>query len=747
MHFGFCYIPDYHESRHGDFQSWYRRLLDEWQTADALGYDAIWIAEHRYPGYGFCSTPVIAQAIADRTRRIRIGTAVALLPQRHPVLMAEDWAAVDVLSGGRLNFGIGRGIFAYDFATVGVRSAESRARFEEAWDVIRRLWTQDHVTHLGKFWSFRDHSLRPKPLQKPLPPTFVGCIATPESYQWAGANGMHLIVAPFLLKSTEQQCELLDLYRESLAAAGYDPADFQIVANYHLAIVSREDQLSGADQYIFRYLEFLDQTDANQKAVLDKQQYGAYEALERDAQQLREHRAVVGTPQQCIDRIGELGEACGLSNWMFHINYGGVPHERVIEQMHLFAEEVMPVMGSPRQPETATASVARVAQTVGDPLHASAAASFTDNATPPEQFSNGGDRGPQQENRGTPLGAKTTSASGLAQGARSMTSRAVGYWRSCVLFAANKLEIFTTIGSRTVTADELARELHLDRRGTAKLLDACASLELLEKEGPGYRLSEESRLYLDRSSSLYLGDWVAHWADMLAKGNWQRLDEAVRAGLPVEPANGSFRFDEKRDPLHNWVIGMHEIGVAGHADLLATAASLNGATSLLDVGGGPGTYSIYLCQKYPGLKATIIDSPEVSMVARKLVRQSDLRDRIQFIHLDFRTHVLGRQFDVVLLSNVLHMCRKADAVAMLKNAADHLAERGRLLVQEWILCDDSAGPELASLFDLHMLLNPNGDVYRLGELKEMIAECGFDCLETVPTCGLYDLITAQKRSN
>ena len=125
MQFGFCYIPDYRASQHGTYQSWYERLLHEWKTADDLGYDALWIAEHRFPGYGFCSTPVVAQAIAGRTERIRIGTAVVLLPQRHPVLTAEDWAAVDLLSGGRLNFGIGRGIFAYDFATVGVRSSES----------------------------------------------------------------------------------------------------------------------------------------------------------------------------------------------------------------------------------------------------------------------------------------------------------------------------------------------------------------------------------------------------------------------------------------------------------------------------------------------------------------------------------------------------------------------------------------------------------------------------------------------
>ena len=332
----------------------------------------------------------------------------------------------------------------------------------------------------------------------------------------------------------------------------------------------------------------------------------------------------------------------------------------------------------------------------------------------------------------------------LACGAREMTSRAVSYWRSCVLFAANKLEIFTTFGDRTMTAGEVAKELRLDARGTEKLLNACVSLGLMEKDGSRYRLTAASRLYLDRSSSVYLGDWVAHWADMLTKGNWQKLDEAVRSGQPVAAAHASFRFDDRRDPLHNWVVGMHEMGIAGHADLLASAASLENVSSLLDVGGGPGTYSIYLCRRFPALEATIVDAPEVANVAKKLICQANLSGRVQIVNLDFRTQGLGRTFDVVLLSNVLHMCCKADALLMLRNAAAHLAQRGRLVIQEWMLNDDASGPELAALFDLHMLLNPNADVYRFSELIEMITQCGFRLVESIPTGGLYDLMIAER---
>ncbi len=708
MSFGFCYIPDYHPNVHGDFSAWYRRLLSEWQLADALKYDSVWIAEHRYPGYAFSSTPVVAQAIAGCTQQIRIGTAVALLPQRHPVLTAEDWAAVDLLSGGRLNFGIGRGIFAYDFAAVGVNSAESRGRFEEAWDIIRRLWTEDNVTYRGKYWSFAEHTLAPKPLQKPTPPAFVGCIATPESYQWAGAHGMNLIIAPFLLKSTEQQRVFLDMYRESLAKAGHDPADFQVLANYHLAIVDREEQLAGCDEYIFRYLHFLEQANNSQPAWLDPQQYAAYAsgaALGKDVQELRDHRAVLGTPQQCIDRIGELADECGLTGWMFHINYGGVPQQRVIDQMHLFAAEVAPVFANSQRAK-------------GDRDQAAAPLSATIPSRSPAE---------------------------IVRGNRCVTSLATGYWRSCTLFAANKLDVFSKLGGRTVTAAVLAGELHLDPRGLEKLLTACASLGLVEKLGPSFRLSPLSRQYLDRSSPTFLGDWVAHWADMLVKGNWTRLDESVASGESVVLDGAPVGFDSRQTPLRNWIVGMHGAGLAGHAELVAQAAKSENPQTLLDVGGGPGTYSMALCRRYPELRATVADAPDVAQVARGLVRQANLQDRIHYTPVDFRTQSLGKQFDLVLLSNVLHMDAKPGAMAMLRNAAEHLHDDGELIVQEWLITDDLASSDLATLFNLHILINPGGDIFGRDELRAMIEESGFICQETITTGGLYDVILARKR--
>lgn len=343
MQFGFCYIPDYHPEVHGDYAAWYARLLAEWELADRLGFDAVWLAEHRYPGYGFSSLPVVAMALAGRTSRIRVGTAVALLSQRHPVLTAEDWAAVDLLSGGRLNFGIGRGIYSYDFGIVGVPSGESRERFEESWQVIRRLWTEDAVEHHGKHWSFGAHNLGPKPLQKPLPPVFVAAVASPESYIWAGENGCNLMVSPFLLDSLQRQAEYVALYRSTLERCGRDSSKFSVVGNYHLAIVQGGSELAAADEYFYNYFRFLHRT-SNPRA-LDAKDYDHYAqggGLYSDVKEMRQTRAIFGGVEQCVAKMAELRDACRLTGWMFHINYGGVPHERVVEQMHTLREEVVP---------------------------------------------------------------------------------------------------------------------------------------------------------------------------------------------------------------------------------------------------------------------------------------------------------------------------------------------------------------------------------------------------------------------
>ena len=174
----------------------YADALEEARLADELGFEAVWLAEHHFSRYGICpSLAVLAAAIARETRRVRIGTSVVVAPFAHPLRIAEEWAMVDILSGGRLEFGIGRGYQPKEFRGLGVSMEKTRERFDEAVEVIRRAWTDERVTFEGEFFQVRDLHVLPRPLQKPHPPLWTAAVS-PDTYTLAARRGFKILTAP-----------------------------------------------------------------------------------------------------------------------------------------------------------------------------------------------------------------------------------------------------------------------------------------------------------------------------------------------------------------------------------------------------------------------------------------------------------------------------------------------------------------------------------------------------------------------
>jgi alkanesulfonate monooxygenase SsuD/methylene tetrahydromethanopterin reductase-like flavin-dependent oxidoreductase (luciferase family) len=332
MRFGLCYVPDYDERRDGDYATWSAPLVEQWSAADALGFDTVWLAEHLYPGYGFSPAPRLAQSIAEHTSRLRVGIAVAPLARHHPMLDASHWAAADVAARGRLSLGIGRAVFSDDSDS----QDPTRARYEEALLMMRRLWSEPLVTHVSNYWLLHRMTLRPQPLQKPAPPVYVACATSAEAYVWAGASGCHLIVSPYLLESPDAQRRYLDLYREALAHAGFDPSRFEVLANYHLFVVENEYDLGAADRDSIRYLRFLARATSLERNGVDPRD----ETMRRLNALLRK-QAIVGTPERCVEQMTETAVANGLTGWILQIDHRGTPHEQVLSQLHLIAGTVM----------------------------------------------------------------------------------------------------------------------------------------------------------------------------------------------------------------------------------------------------------------------------------------------------------------------------------------------------------------------------------------------------------------------
>jgi alkanesulfonate monooxygenase SsuD/methylene tetrahydromethanopterin reductase-like flavin-dependent oxidoreductase (luciferase family) len=174
----------------------YERALERTVVMDRSGYDAVWLAEHHFTTYSVCpSVHLMALEVAHRTERLRIGTAVSLAALYHPLRLAEELALLDVLTGGRLNWGAGRGFEAGEFKAFGVPLDETAPRFREAVEVVLAAWTNEHLTFHGKYWDFDEVEVLPKPFQQPHPPTWVAATSV-EAVGWAACNGYSILMDP-----------------------------------------------------------------------------------------------------------------------------------------------------------------------------------------------------------------------------------------------------------------------------------------------------------------------------------------------------------------------------------------------------------------------------------------------------------------------------------------------------------------------------------------------------------------------
>ena len=174
----------------------YERALDRVRIMDETGYDCVWLAEHHFSTYSVCpSVHVMAMHTADRTENLRIGTAVTLAAFYHPLRIAEEVALLDVLTGGRINWGAGRGFDLTEFRAFGVPREESAARFRESVEVVLAAWRDERINFHGDYYDFEDIEVLPKPFQQPTPPFWVAA-GSPDAIDWAAEKGYSILLDP-----------------------------------------------------------------------------------------------------------------------------------------------------------------------------------------------------------------------------------------------------------------------------------------------------------------------------------------------------------------------------------------------------------------------------------------------------------------------------------------------------------------------------------------------------------------------
>jgi len=197
----------------------FARALERIEIMDRSGFDAVWLAEHHFSSFSVCpSVHMVGTLAAARTKRLRIGTGVSLAPFYHPLRLAEEVALLDVLSGGRVNWGAGRGFARVEFDNFGVPPEESTSRFHEAVEIVLRAWTEERLTFAGQHFRFDGVEVLPKPVQQPHPPVWMA--ATSESsLDWAASRGFSILMDPHA--SHRDIGQKRHFYEERLTAAGF----------------------------------------------------------------------------------------------------------------------------------------------------------------------------------------------------------------------------------------------------------------------------------------------------------------------------------------------------------------------------------------------------------------------------------------------------------------------------------------------------------------------------------------------
>jgi alkanesulfonate monooxygenase SsuD/methylene tetrahydromethanopterin reductase-like flavin-dependent oxidoreductase (luciferase family) len=342
----------------------YGEHLDAWAAMENVGFDGVGFNEHHTSPYGLMTSPnIMAAAASQRLRRMQILIYGNLLPIHEPLRLAEELAMLDCLTGGRLIAGFARGI-PREHRVYNVSLADSRARFEEAWEIIKRAWTEEVFSYEGKFWSYQDVAIWPRPVQQPHPRVWVPVTTSAETLEWAGRENVP--ITPGAVATLAARQDMVRYYGGCLARHGHvmTPDHVVVGANVYIAD-SREQALREAGPYMLYFFHTLfshgnlAQVGAQRdRGYVREEGLGWLRPEHRDdflatlqgfrrttMQDLeRNERLCWGTPAQVTETLIGLAEALGSNTLLIQFNQGAMPHAMFMNQIERFGAEVLPAI-------------------------------------------------------------------------------------------------------------------------------------------------------------------------------------------------------------------------------------------------------------------------------------------------------------------------------------------------------------------------------------------------------------------
>jgi alkanesulfonate monooxygenase SsuD/methylene tetrahydromethanopterin reductase-like flavin-dependent oxidoreductase (luciferase family) len=326
MRYSIFSVVDHHPAMGQTVPQRYAQLFRMASEAEALGYDAFFVAEHHFHDYGVVPNPaVMLAALAQRTTRLRLGPAIATLTYHNPLMAAESYAMLDVLSGGRLVLGVGSGYLKHEFAGFGLAPEEKRQRFDETLMLMRRLLAGERVTHKGAFHRLEDVAINVRPAQQPTPPIYVAALARDAGYH-IGRQGNRLMAIPYATAGVFDDLRSLhQAYRQGRAESG-QPQD--------------------PDDSIYAFHAFIAESDAAARRIAARP-FDLYVETRLYAQRqtyddvMANGLALFGSAAAVADKVVALARI-GIPHLALLMDFGAMPEEEALGSMRRFASEVMP---------------------------------------------------------------------------------------------------------------------------------------------------------------------------------------------------------------------------------------------------------------------------------------------------------------------------------------------------------------------------------------------------------------------
>jgi probable F420-dependent oxidoreductase len=309
-------------------------VIAEAQLAEASGFDSCFFGEHHQDKDGFLPSPlIVATAVAARTRTLRVGTSVILLPLHHPVRVAEDAITLDLVSKGRLVIGVGVGYQPADFRAFNVRMADRAPLFEEGVEIMRRCWSGEPFSFRGRHYTLEDVQIRPRPYQPGGPPLWIGASVAPAARR-AGRIADGFVGTPST--TLESASRLVDLYKDAARQAGRQPR-VVLMRDAWVASTQAEADAVYGPHVLAAYTYYWEQRLEEFRNIPPDAEF--------TLKLLAPNRLIVGDPESCIREFHRWHAATGADYFLLrlrHAHSGGPPHDQILDAIRLFGDRVLP---------------------------------------------------------------------------------------------------------------------------------------------------------------------------------------------------------------------------------------------------------------------------------------------------------------------------------------------------------------------------------------------------------------------